>query len=103
MPANSIPCIPVLAGWGADVIRSRPKMIAPALRMWLFALAVGYGAMGAILFAAPSWASNNFAWRLAAFDASTLGGWCIGTAWACLVIARRGAWPAMFCSILYLA
>jgi hypothetical protein len=78
-------------------------MISPALRMWLFALAVGYGAMGAILFAAPSWASNNFAWRVSPFVASTIGGWCIGTAWACLVIARRGAWPAMFCSILYLA
>jgi hypothetical protein len=33
----------------------------------------------------------------------TIGGWCLGTAWACLVVARRGNWPAMICPILYLA
>jgi hypothetical protein len=78
-------------------------MISPVLRIWLFALAGGYGVMGAVLFAAPNWASNNFAWRVSPFVAMTIGGWCIGTAWACLIIARRGIWSAMICSILYLA
>ncbi len=78
-------------------------MISSALRVWLYALAVGYGAMGAILFAAPNWAANNFAWRISPFVAMTIGGWCIGTAFACLVVARRGNWSAMIGPILYLA
>jgi hypothetical protein len=78
-------------------------MISPALRMWLYILAAGYGAMGAILFVAPDWAAKNFAWSVSPFVAMTIGGWCIGTAWACIIVARRGNWPAMLCPILYLA
>ncbi len=77
-------------------------MISPALRMWLYALAAGYGVMGAILFLAPAWASWHFAWRVSPFVAMTIGGWCIGTAWACFAVTRRANWPAMLCSILYL-
>jgi hypothetical protein len=78
-------------------------MISSALRMWLYMLAAGYAAMGAILFVAPNWAAKNFAWNISPFVAMTIGGWCLGTAWACGVIARRGNWAAMLCPILYLA
>ena len=71
--------------------------------MWLYILAAGYGAMGAILFVAPNWAANNFAWSISPFVAMTIGGWCIGTAWACVIVARRGNWPAMIFPMLYLA
>src|SRR5262245_28857598 len=32
-----------------------------------------------------------------------IGGWCLGTAWLALVIARRAVWPAVLCPVIYLA
>jgi hypothetical protein len=78
-------------------------MIAPTLRTLLFVLAAGYCAMGVTLFLAPHWAANNFAWRVSPFVAMTIGGWCIGTAWVCFIVAQRAQWWAMICPILYLA
>src|SRR5215204_6606568 len=49
------------------------------------------------------WASGNFAWRISPFLAMTLGGWCLGNAWLAFVVARRGTWPAILPSILYLS
>lgn len=77
-------------------------MISQTLRIWLFGLAAGYCAMGVILFVTPNSAANHFAWRISPFVAMTIGGWCIGTAWACFIVAKRGNWPAMLCPILYL-
>jgi hypothetical protein len=78
-------------------------MISTRLRMWLYMLSAGYGAMGTIMFVAPNWAADNFAWRISPFVAMTIGGWCVGTAWACFIVGRRGSWAAMLCPILYLA
>jgi hypothetical protein len=78
-------------------------VISSALRITLYAIAAGYTLVGAFLFVLPYWAANNFAWRVSPFVAMTIGGWCLGTAWACIVIAKRGNWFAMICPILYLA
>ncbi len=52
---------------------------------------MAYVVTGIPLFVAPSWASENFAWKVSPFVAMTAGGWCLGTAvfagWA--VIERR--------------
>jgi hypothetical protein len=68
----------------------------------LYALAAAYGLLGAILFVAPHWASRHFAWQVSPFVAMTIGGWCLGTAFAGFVVARRADWPAMVCPIVYL-
>lgn len=78
-------------------------MISPALRVGLLVLAVAYAVLGGLLYVAPAWASGHFAWRISPFTAMTVGGWCLGTAWAALVVARRQNWPAMLCPIVYLA
>ena len=78
-------------------------MISSTMRLLLYALTAGYGALGAILFFVPQWvAAGNFAWNVSPFVAMTIGGWCLGTAWACLTVARRGSFTAMICPILYL-
>lgn len=77
-------------------------MISSGLRALLSLLAAGYAITGAVLFFAPSWSSGHFAWRVSPFVAMTIGGWFIGTAWACFVVARRGHWAALFCPIVYL-
>jgi hypothetical protein len=68
----------------------------------LFALAVvAYVATGVPLFLAPSWSSDNFAWKVSPFVAMTAGAWCLGTAvfaaWA--VLERR--WEPIRPCILY--
>jgi hypothetical protein len=79
-------------------------MISLAMRSLLYVLTGGYAVLGAVLFVAPQWAAaGNFAWNVSPFVAMTIGGWCLGTAWACLIVARRGDWPAMICPILYLS
>ena len=64
-------------------------MISRALQKFLSALALGYLATGAVLFAAPEWASANFAWKISPFVAMTLGGWCLGNASLAFIVARR--------------
>lgn len=48
-----------------------------------------YSLLGVILFAAPEWAFVNFAWNVSPMVAMTIGGWCLGNAWAAFVVARR--------------
>jgi hypothetical protein len=78
-------------------------MISPALRAFLTVIASAYGVLGAILYLAPVWASGHFAWRVSPFVAMTIGGWCLGTAFAAFVVVRRRSWPAMLSPIVYLA
>jgi len=78
-------------------------MISPGLRAFLYLLVAGYALTGAILFVAPAWAAENFAWRISPFVAMTLGGWCLGNAWLAFAVARREIWPAVLPSILYLS
>ena len=78
-------------------------MISPAMRSLLYLMTAGYGVVGAILFLAPHWASGNFAWNVSPFVAMTIGGWCIGTAFASFIVARRGSFAALICPITFLA
>lgn len=78
------------------------EMISLSLCRLLYILAAAYGLLGAILFVAPHWASTHFAWQVSPFIAMTIGGWCLGTALACFIVARRQDWPAMVCPIVYL-
>lgn len=80
----------------------------PVRTAWraLFALAViAYVATGVPLFFAPSWASDNFAWRVSPFVAMTVGAWCLGTAvWAAWAIFDRRGWaPTRSCIVFVLA
>jgi hypothetical protein len=78
-------------------------MISRALQMFLYALALGYLVTGAVLFAVPTWASANFAWKISPFVAMTLGGWCLGNAWLAAIVARRNNWDSAISPILYLS
>lgn len=71
-------------------------------RILLATLVALYGVLGAILFAAPNWASDNFAWQVSPFVAMTIGGWCLGNAWTALVLFRRRPGVA-FGAALYLS
>ncbi|HET7678606.1 MAG TPA: hypothetical protein VFK79_00550 [Xanthobacteraceae bacterium] len=79
------------------------ETISERLRGLSFVLAAAYATLGAVLFFMPGWAAGRFAWNVSPFVAMTIGGWCLGNAWACFVVGRRGTWPALVCPILYLA
>ena len=77
-------------------------MISLKLRLILVLLAIGYGVIGAMMFVIPVWAAENFTWRVSPFAAMTIGGWCLGNAWAAAIVAQRRDWPVMLCPIIYL-
>jgi hypothetical protein len=72
------------------------------VRAILLVIAVLFAILGGWLFVAPGWASENFAWKISPFVAMTMGGWCLGSAWAAFVAARKPAALA-FPPVLYLA
>ncbi len=78
-------------------------MISTRLRKFSYALAAMYFALGLVLFLAPHWASENFAWRISPFVAMTIGGWSLGTSWACFTVAKRAHWGALFATIIYIS
>lgn len=61
-----------------------------------------YALLGVILFFMPTHAAGNFAWRISPFIAMTIGGWCLGTAWAAAFSMLR-PWAKVAGPILYLA
>jgi len=77
-------------------------MLSPAARLLTYALAALYAALGAVLFVAPHWAAGNFAWNVSPLVAMTIGGWCLGNAWAAMVVARRWSLALVATGILYL-
>lgn len=78
-------------------------MISTQLRKFSYALASMYLVMGLVLFLAPHWASENFAWRISPFVAMTIGGWSLGTGWACFIVAKRAHWGAMLGTIIFVS
>jgi len=77
-------------------------MMSGPLRALLILVTAGHALTGAILYLAPTWASANFAWKISPFVAMTMGGWCLGTAIAGLIVLWRNNWVAMLSAILYL-
>lgn len=78
-------------------------MLSSTARMLTGALAALYAALGLVLFIAPVWAAPNFAWNVSPFVAMTIGGWCLGNAWAAFVIARRWRMSLVVAGLIYLA
>ena len=77
-------------------------MITPLTRTSLRVSAVLYAALGVVLFAAPDWSAANFAWKISAFVAMTMGGWCIGNAYTAWDAARIGNWSTAYGNLVYL-
>ncbi|MDP3897918.1 MAG: hypothetical protein Q8Q62_14700 [Mesorhizobium sp.] len=78
-------------------------MISDRSRLAALILAVLYGALGALLFVAPGWGSGVFAWNVSPMVAMTIGGWCLGNAWAALMIFRRPALRLAASGLVYLS
>jgi hypothetical protein len=57
---------------------------------------------GLILFFAPEWASQNFAWNIAPFTAMTMGAWCMGGAAFAIEAVRQRKWSVEYPGFAYL-
>ncbi len=78
-------------------------MLSSSARSLTFAVAVTYAALGLLLFLAPHWAAPNFAWKVSPLVAMTIGGWCLGNAWAAYVVASRWRFSLVVSGLVYLA
>jgi len=78
-------------------------LLSSLSRFAAFAVAALYFLLGAILFLAPEWASANFAWNVSPMVAMTIGGWCLGNAWAAFVVAKRWRLMLTLSGMIYLA
>jgi hypothetical protein len=78
-------------------------MLSTHARSLTFAVAAAHGAMGLLLFLAPAWAAPHFAWKVSPLVAMTMGGWCLGNAWAALVVASRRRVALVLPGLVYLA
>lgn len=77
-------------------------MLSPTSRLLTRLLAVLYTALGIVLFFAPFWASQNFAWKVSPWVAMTIGGWCLGNAYFAWRSVRVWRWNAIFPNMVYL-
>ena len=77
-------------------------MLSERARALTYVLAVTYAGLGALLFVAPFWAAPNFTWKVSPFVAMTMGGWCLGNAWAAFVVARRWHLSLVASGMIYL-
>lgn len=68
---------------------SPPLSLSPATRLLTYTLTALYGVLGAALLLFSGALSAVFAWNVSPFIAMTIGGWCLGNAWAAFVAARR--------------
>lgn len=78
-------------------------MLSSSARSLTFAVAVLYAVLGGMLFVAPHWAAPNFAWKVSPLVAMTIGGWCLGNAWAAYVVASRWRFSLVVSGLVYLA
>lgn len=77
-------------------------MLTPVTRRVLRVSAALYLALGVVLFLAPGWAAENFAWNVSPFLAMTIGGWCLGTAVIASETARIGRIAVVLPMLVYL-
>jgi hypothetical protein len=73
----------------------------PALRLAYLA-GIAFAALGVLLFVAPDWSAERFAWPVSPFLAMTIGGWCLGTAAFAFQTARVRRWTAIRATAAYL-
>jgi hypothetical protein len=81
---------------------STPTSLSPLSRTITRILAFAYGLFGLFLFVAPSWSAPRFPWKVTAFMAMTMGGWCLGNAVMAGVAVRNWRWPAAQGLLAYL-
>jgi hypothetical protein len=77
-------------------------MLSKSSRWLICALAALYAILGLALFVFPTRLAPAFAWNVSPFVAMTIGGWCLGNAWAALVAARRWRWSQVYAVLIYL-
>lgn len=77
-------------------------MISTSSRWLTYVLALLYGTLGLALFFLPEGMAPVFAWNISPFVAMTMGGWCLGNAWAAFVAARRWRWGHVYPILIYI-
>ncbi|HUG33402.1 MAG TPA: hypothetical protein VMJ90_01435 [Anaerolineales bacterium] len=75
-------------------------MLSNTSRLFTYLIALLYAVVGVLLFAMPEQLTPVFAWQVTQLVTMTVGGWCLGNAWAAFFSARRWQWaqiqPAMY-------
>jgi hypothetical protein len=77
-------------------------MLSTTSRWLTYLLSFLYGILGILLFFFSQQLAPVFAWKVTAFMAATMGGWCIGNAWSAFISARRWEWKLVYPSLIYL-
>lgn len=77
-------------------------MLSTTSRWLTVILVILYAALGTALFFMPARLSAVFAWNISPFVAMTIGGWCLGNAWAAQVAVRRWRWSQIYPVLIYL-
>lgn len=80
----------------------RSPTLGPLSRGLTALLAVLFGVLGLILFLAPGWASEVFAWAVSPFVVMTMGGWCLGNAVFAGLSAKVWRWSTVNPGMVYL-
>lgn len=65
-------------------------------------VAVLYAVVGVPWFFSPTQSAGRFPWSVTPFMAMTIGAWCLGNAWVCLVAARVRRWALVRALVVYL-
>jgi hypothetical protein len=77
-------------------------MLSNTSRWLTYLLSILYALLGFLLFFFSRQFALVFAWKVTAFMAATMGGWCIGNAWSAFITARRWEWKLVYPSLIYL-
>jgi hypothetical protein len=77
-------------------------MLSNTSRWLIYILSILYAVLGLLLFFLSGQLAPVFAWKVTAFMAATMGGWCLGNAWSAFITARRWEWRLVYPSLIYL-
>jgi hypothetical protein len=77
-------------------------MLSNTSRGLTYLLAILYAILGFLLLFFSKQLAPVFAWKVTAFMAATMGGWCLGNAWSAFFTARRWKWKLVYPALIYL-
>jgi hypothetical protein len=77
-------------------------MLSSVSRTLVRLSAICYLLLGAVLFLAPAWSSDEFPWNVSPFVVMTIGGWCLGNSIFAWQSARLWEWKLVYPSLIYL-
>ena len=77
-------------------------MLSVAARRLTYLVAALFALFGAVMFCAPRWADDNFAWTVSPFLAMTIGAWYLGSAVFAWEAARIWRWPVAHGVLVYI-